>query len=101
MSRGFYTSWKTKLDHKPKLGDEFSLPTLHGMVKFKVVEMRGNNCILEHGDLQGRAAMGEDGEWYFKHSLLDRKVKIKVSLSDVKPTPPPMNPNIGFKKTYK
>ena len=95
------TSWKTKIDHKPKWNEEFIFPTLTGPAKFRVIEDRGNHCIVESGDLQGRIVQDEDGDWYFKHMLIDKNMKCRVTLSDMKPTPSPMNPHIGFSKKYK
>lgn len=101
LRRGFVTSWKTKVDRAPKLREEFSFPTLSGMAKFQVVELKGNHCIVESGDLQGRISQDEEGDWYFKHMLWDKNTNMRVTLSDAPPTPPSMNPNIGFTKKYK
>jgi hypothetical protein len=71
------------------------------MAKFTVVEMRGNHCIVESGNTQGKIVLDEDREWQFKHMLWDKNLKVKVALTDAKPTPSLMNPHIGTRKTYK
>lgn len=99
--RGVIVSWKTKVDHAPRLREEFSFPTLSGMAKFKVIELKGNHCIVESGNLRGRISQDEDGDWHFKHMLWDKNTNMRVTLSDVPPTPPSMNPYIGTRKIYK
>lgn len=99
--RGFITSWKTKVDHAPKLWEEFSFPTLTGMAKFTVVELRGNHCVVESGNLQGYISKSEEGDWYFKHNLWNKDTKIQATISDEAEPLTPMNPNIGFRKEYK
>jgi hypothetical protein len=101
MSRGFVTTWETKIDHTPRLWEEFQFPVLTGTATFKVVELRGNHVIVESGNLRGRIVQNENGEWVFKHNLIDKNMMVPIRLEEVDAPPPPMNPNIGFSKSYK
>jgi len=102
MKRGFITSWETKLEKTPHLGDKLSLPTLTGMATFTVTELEGDMGVVECGDCVGRIKKNEDDEWIHPHGLIDKHVlAMGVIVSNDAPLPSSMNPNIGTSKVYK
>lgn len=80
MSKGFYTSWETKLPNipTPAVGNQIPLDTIFGRIVFKVVKVKDGRAELT--SLSGETGANlriKDGEWTFNHITFARNVTCK------------------------